>query len=66
MKIIKMSLKEFKNLMNEIDSLQSEVDNLLYNKNPLIRFFKFKEAIRLHKLASQKLDQIFFGIEIVE
>lgn len=38
-----------------IEEMQDEVDRILKHKNPLVRFFLFNKAKRLHILAGKKL-----------
>jgi hypothetical protein len=45
--------------MKEIEKLQNEVEYIIYNKNPLIRFFLHKKAVRLHLEADKKIREFF-------
>jgi hypothetical protein len=51
--------EEIEHRLNEIDRLQTEVDRILYNKNPLVRFFQLGKARRLHEQAQKLLDGFF-------
>jgi len=46
--------------LKEIEELQNQVSKILYNKNPLIRFFYFKKAVRLHIEADNRLEKLIF------
>ncbi len=56
----------FEKEMKEIDELQKQVADILYNKNPLYRFFHFHKAVKLHLLASEKLKNLFGPMEKIK
>ena len=47
--------------MKEIEKLQEEVSSILYNKNPFIRFFYHRKAMKLHMEAGIKINALLSG-----
>ena len=50
--------------LKEIGELQNQVSEILYNKNPLIRFFYHNKALKLHLQANDRLINFLFPYAI--
>ena len=54
-----MSGEELDKRLSEIEEIQNQVHDIIYNKNWFIRTFMFKKAMKLHKLANHKMEILF-------
>lgn len=54
-----MSREILNNRLTEIENIQKQVENIIYSKNWFVRTFMFNKAMRLHKLADDKIQTLY-------
>jgi hypothetical protein len=57
-----ISEEKLEQMMSEIEDLQKQVDDILYNPNPFYRFFHMKKARKLHEKYKMKMIELFYPI----
>lgn len=62
---IERGLKEIEEILSEIEAKQDIVEHIIYNKNPIYKFFKYNKALRLHEETSEKIVELYKKMEKV-
>ena len=62
----KTIVKELDEKLTEIELLQEQVEKILYSKNPFYKWLNFKKGIKLHNLASKKMQYVNSGQFLID
>ena len=57
-----ITTEEMESKLQEIEELQNKVADIMYSKNWFVKTFLFRKALKLHKLAHTKLEELLDDI----